>query len=319
MLNIAFLGTGGNMPMPDRFLSSILINYKGRKILIDCGEGTQVAMRMVKWGFKSIDIILITHEHGDHIFGLPGLLSTIGNSERKEPITIIGPVGIGKVVEGLIMSLKKLPYKVHIIEAGKKSFLVDFLKERADIKETSIKNNLFHDLIISTIELDHSAPCIGYSIYVPRRPKFSVEKAKLNNVPKEIWKSLQMGETVEYNGKLYNPQMVLGKERKGIKVSLITDTRPIDSIVPFIKDSNLLICEGTYGDDKDIIKAQENKHMTFSEAAALASAAKVQELILTHFSPSVKEPKKYIENAKNVFANSTIAYDGFIKKLKFNK
>lgn len=318
MIDIAFLGTGGNMPMPYRFLSSLLISYKGRKILIDCGEGTQVSMRMLKWGFKSIDIILITHEHGDHVLGLPGLLSTIGNSGRKSPITIIGPEGIKEVVEGLILAVKHLPYEINIIEVREKLFTVNFLKEEISLREDGLDNS-FCDLKISTIELDHSVPCIGYRLYIPRKPKFSVEKANINKVPKPIWKTLQNGRPIIYEGISYEPNMVLEHERRGIKISYITDTRPVDKILPFIENSDLFICEGTYGDDKDLEKAVKNRHMTFSEAAKLAYGGKVKELILTHFSPSLDEPEEYIENSRKIFKNSIVAYDGLVKSINFKE
>lgn len=298
MLNLALLGTGGGMPMPGRFLSAVLLNYQGRKILIDCGEGTQVSMRKLKWGFKSIDIICITHIHGDHIFGLPGLLSTIGNSGRKEPIIIIGPEGILDTIKGLLVPIGYLPYDLRIIENP----------------ETALN---FSNMIISTIELIHSTPCIGYSFYIPRKPKFLIEKAKLNQVPKEIWKRLQNGENVNYNGKTYRPDMVLGEERQGIKLSIITDTRPIDTIPKFINNSNLFICEGTYGDNEDLEKAIKNKHMTFSEAAKLAKEGNVDKLLLTHFSPALDHPEIYIKNATNIFSNTIIGYDRLVEELSF--
>lgn len=316
MIDIAFLGTGGNMPMPERFLSSLLISYKGRKILIDCGEGTQVSMRMLKWGFKSIDIILITHGHGDHVLGLPGLLSTIGNSERKSPITIIGPKGIEDIVRGLTVPIQGIPYELHVIEAGQRDFFVDFNKEGVEFREDILDSGYF-DLRISTIELDHSVPCIGYSIYVPRNPKFSVYKAYSYKVPKVLWKTLQNGKSVIYEGKLYHPGMVLEGERRGIKISYITDTRPVDAIMPFIQGSDVFICEGTYGDEKDYEKAVKNKHMTFSEAAYLACNGDAKQLILTHFSPSLNNPEEYLKNARNIFKNSYIAYDRLIKNINF--
>lgn len=316
MIDLAFLGTGGSMPMPYRFLSSLLISYKGRKILIDCGEGTQVSMRMLKWGFKSIDIILISHDHGDHVLGLPGLLSTIGNSGREDPITIIGPVGIGKVIEGLLLATRYIPFDIYIVETSKSSFSVDFLKEGIRLREDRTDND-FCDLKISTIELDHYIPCLGYSLYIPRRPKFSIEKAKIYKVPKPIWKTLQDGKSATYEGILYEPNMVLEGRRRGIKISYITDTRPVNGLISFIDNSDLFICEGTYGDEGDLHKAIENKHMTFSEAAALAYEGKVKELILTHFSPSLKNPEDYIENARSIFTNSTIAYDRLVKTMNF--
>ena len=115
MVDVVLLGCGGSMPTPERFLSSVVMMYKGNKILIDCGEGTQVSMRMCNTGFKTIDVICISHIHGDHIVGLPGLLGTIGNSGRTEPIVIIGPEGITKAVNGLKTIVEWLPYEINII------------------------------------------------------------------------------------------------------------------------------------------------------------------------------------------------------------
>lgn len=311
MIDLTLLGCGGGMPMPNRHLSSLFINCNGRKILIDVGEGTQVAIRKNKLGFKAIDIILITHIHGDHIVGLPGLLATIGNSGRKEPLKIIGPSGITDAIKGLSVLFPYLPYEINIIENPRK---LEFLmtKEYIDITNTDKC-----DFIIQCEELDHSAPCLGYSFYFKRRKKFDLQKAIESNVPKILWSKLQREENVEHEGVLYNSSMVLGDERRGIKISFITDTRPIEKINSLIYHSDLFICEGTYGSDEDLNKAIKNKHMTFREAANLAKASRVNELLLTHFSPAMSEPKDYINNAKEVFNNTIIGEDGMTKALKF--
>ncbi|MPQ44005.1 ribonuclease Z [Clostridium tarantellae] len=310
MLDISLLGTGGGMPMPNRYLSATLMSYKGRKILIDCGEGTQVSMRLLGWGFKTIDIICITHTHGDHIIGLPGLLGTIGNSGRVEPLTIIGPKGIKDVIDGLRTVVPVLPYEINVIENPLKPIMIKSTKESFKIEDNG-------DIILSTIELDHGMPCIGYNFYIKRTAKFNMEKAIENNVPKKLWGMLQKQEEVTVDGKIYYSYMVLGEERKGLKVSYITDSRPVEGLEEFIKDSNLFICEGTYGDDSDIEKAIKNKHMTFREAATLAKKGNVHKLLLTHFSSAMNEPESYKNNALEVFANTIIGEDRLVLNLKF--
>lgn len=299
MIDLALLGCGGSMPMTYRRLSSMLISFRGRKVLIDCGEGTQVAIRSIGWGFKTIDYICISHFHGDHTVGIPGLLATIGNSGRTEPLTIIGPEGISAVIDGLRVICPYLPYEVRIIEAPEESV------------------DLYEDMKLETLELEHSSPCLGYRFDVKRRAKFSLESAEKNQVPKMLWNRLQKGETLEHEGRLYEPSMVLGEERDGISLSFVTDSRPIETIPKFIENSDLFVCEGTYGDDEDKLKAIANCHMTFREAATMAKEGKVKELLLTHFSPAMMEPQQYIMNAKEEFANTVLGEDGLIKNLSF--
>lgn len=302
MVNLTLLGCGGNVPLPNRFLSSLFMNFNGRKILVDCGEGTQVSMKMKGCGFKDIDLICITHTHGDHIIGLIGLLSTMGNSERKKPVTIVGPVGIKEAMDA-IQVLITLPYKLNIIENPEGRF--------------SLVDPILSDLSIETIELEHSTECIGYNFYFARHPKFNVEKAQQNNVPRKYWNMLQKGMTIMDDDVNYTPDMVLGDDRKGIKISMITDTRPLDTIPEFIYDADLFICEAMYGDEMDISKAIKNKHMLFREAASLAVRGNAKQLLLTHFSPSIEDPNVFENNAKSVFENTIIGYDRFSTQIKY--
>ncbi|MPM23562.1 Ribonuclease BN [bioreactor metagenome] len=303
MVDLVLLGCGGNMPTPTRYLSSLFINYRGRKILIDCGEGTQISMKMKNCGFKNIDLILITHLHGDHFNGIIGLLSTIGNSSRTNDLTIVGPKGIIEHMNAVKVLVEYLPYKLNIIENPRGTF--------------SLSDEILKDVEISCIDLEHSTECIGYSIYFKRQAKFNKDKAVENKVPTMLWQKLQSGKSITMDGIEYTPSMVLGDNRKGIKLSYITDTRPLFSIPEFIKDSDLFICEGMYGDDMDISKASKNCHMTFREAANLARLGNVKKLLLTHFSPSLDNPYNYITNATNVFENTIIGEDRLELNLKF--
>ena len=303
MLDVTLLGTGGGMPLPGRYLSATLITYRGNKILIDCGEGTQVSMREINSGFKSIDMICITHIHCDHIIGLPGLLGTIGNSGRVNPLLILGPEGISEAVSAARVIAKYLPYEINVIENPQQE--IELYKG---------------EIVIKTLELDHSSPCIGYQLYVKRRPKFDLEKALSNKVPKDIWNQLQKSdEPIFYEEREYYPHLVLGEVRKGIKVSLVTDTRPILEIIPFIEGSDLFICEGTYAFDEEIEKAIKNKHMTFKEAATLAKKGSVKSLLLTHFGAALLTPEEYASNARNVFESTVIGRDHLSVNLNFSE
>lgn len=305
MIEVTLLGCGGGTPLPTRYLSATLINFKGRKILIDCGEGTQVSMREINTGFKSIDVIAVTHLHGDHIIGLPGLLGTIGNSGRMTPLYIIGPEGINEAVNAARVIAKYLPYEIIVIENPDSPIEIP----TAELKD---------ELMIETLNVDHSSPCLAYQIYIKRQPKFDVNKAISNQVPRLLWGRLQKGEdNILYEENVYMKEMVLGEKRKGIQVTLVTDTRPIEDIIPFIKDSDLFICEGTYGSIDDLHKAIQNKHMTFEEAATLALRANVKQLLLTHFGAALTNPLQFQHHATQIFEPTIIGYDHYKIQLNF--
>lgn len=302
MLEISLLGTGGMMPLPNRWLTSMVARCNGKMILIDCGEGTQITLKLQGWGFKAIELICFTHYHADHISGLPGMLLAIGNSGRTEPITLIGPSGLYAVVNGLRVIAPELPFELKYIE----------------LPNTQISYK-FNEYTISSIPVDHLVKCVSYRIDISRKGKFDVDRANLLGIPKNLWGILQNGSNVEYENKTYTPNMVLGSDRKGLRVTYCTDTRPIQNISEFALESDLFICEGMYGEDDQKEKALKKKHMVFSEAAKLAQNAKVKELWLTHFSPSLTQPDLFLKVAKSIFQNTTIGYDRLTKSLSFEE
>ena len=282
------------MPLPYPWLTSLMLRYNGSSLLIDCGEGTQIAIREKGWSFRPIDIICITHFHGDHISGLPGILLAMSNSDRTEPLTMIGPKGLERVVKALRVIAPELPFEIKFIE---------LTEPQQQIR--------LHGYVIDAFKVNHRVTCYGYSISIERAGMFEVDKAKQNDVPMRFWSRLQKGETIESDGRVYFPELVLGPARKGLKVTYTTDTRPTDSIVRNAKDSDLFICEGMYGEKGDVNNAVKYKHMTFEEAGRLAKQAGVKELWLTHYSPALNRPEQYIEDVRQIFQNS---YPGKDKK-----
>jgi len=300
MLDIALIGTGGMVPLHNRYLTSMAARLNGSMLLIDCGEGTQVTLKQLGWGFKNLDYICITHFHADHVSGLPGLLLTIGNSGRTEPLTIVGFIGIRNVVNHLRIIAPELPFEVKFIELPPVE-----------------KTVALGDYNLSVLPLDHRIYCFGYAININRAGKFDAERAKQQEIPIKFWSKLQNGETIKDNHKKYTPDMVLGPARKGIKVAYITDTRPVNTIPRFISGADLFICEGLYGDDEKKDKAKEHMHMVFSEAADLANRGGVKELWLTHYSPAMTDPENYIDVAKNIFPNTKLGYDRLATTILF--
>lgn len=302
MLDVCLLGTAGMMPLPHRFLTSLMTRYNGSSLMVDCGEGTQIAVKKVGWSFKPIDTICFTHFHADHISGLPGMLLTMGNAERTEPLTLIGPKGLERVVSALRVIAPELPFEIQCIEITEPEQVF----EQKGYKITAFRVN-------------HNVVCYGYTIEIERRGRFLVEQALERQIPKHYWSLLQKGETVQEGDRVFTPDMVMGAARRGIKLTYCTDTRPARSLVKNAMQSDLLICEGMYAEKEKLAKAKQYKHMTFYEAAQVARDAGVKELWLTHFSPSLVRAEDYMPEVRSIFPNAQLGRDGRTLELNYEE
>lgn len=300
MLDVCLLGTGGMMPLPYRWLTSLMMRYNGKSILIDCGEGTQIALRKKGWSPKPIDIICFTHYHADHISGLPGMLLTMGNAERTEPLLLIGPKGLNKVVGALRVIAPELPFPIECREIDGESQVFSF-----------------DGFEIRAFKVNHNVLCYGYSLEVSRTGKFDSERAQVQEIPMKFWSRLQKGESIREGDRTYTPDMVLGPPRKGLKVTYCTDTRPTAGITENARGADLLILEGMYGEPDKLAKARENKHMTMYEAARIARETDVPQLWLTHYSPSLTHPEEFLGEVRKIFPRTVAAKDGRTAELSF--
>ncbi len=302
MLEVCLLGTGGMMPMPRRYLTSLLARYNGMSILIDCGEGTQMAMRQAGYSPNPVGIMCFTHYHADHISGLPGMLLNMGNAERTEPLLMVGPRGLERVVNSLRVIAPELPFEIRFHE----------------LKEAS-EDIGFEGGLIRAFKVNHNVTCYGYSIEIKRQGRFDAGAAKEAGIPLKYWNRLQHGEIIDEEGMYFTPDMVMGAERRGLKLTYTTDTRPTKNIEENAKDADLFICEGMYGEQDKFEKALAHRHMMFNEAAQLAAAAQPKELWLTHYSPALFKPEQYMDEVREIFPAAKAGKDGMKTDLNFDE
>lgn len=278
-----------------------MTRYNGSNLLIDCGEGTQVAIREKGWSVHDLDVICFTHYHADHISGLPGLLLTLGNAERTRPVHMIGPKGLERVVNALRIIAPELPFSIEYHE----------ITER----EQDFEMNGY---CIHAFRVNHNVLCYGYTLEIKRQGRFDVERARDQEIPQKYWSRLQKGEILSgEDGTVYTPEMVLGPARRGIKMTYCTDTRPTESIVAAAEGSDLFICEGMYAEPEKLVKAKQYKHMTFYEAADMAKRAGVREMWLTHYSPSLVHAENYLPQVREIFPDAFLGKDGKNVELMF--
>jgi ribonuclease Z len=296
MLDVCLLGTGGMMPLPNRWLTALYTRYNGSNLLIDCGEGTQIAMREAGLSPRHIDVICFTHYHGDHVAGLPGLLLGMGNADRTEPLTLIGPKGLTRVVNALRVIAPELPFEIQFKEISG--------------PEESFKLPGDKDFTIHAYRVNHNVTCYCYAMTLDRTGKFDVARAMALDIPKPFWNRLQKGETIETEKGVLTPDMVLGAPRKGLKVGYCTDSRPCEGAVKAAQGADLFICEGMWGqaDKKDSMN--QKRHMLMQDACALAVRANAKRLWLTHYSPAEKSPEDYADILREIYPEVVISKDG---------
>lgn len=301
-LEAFILGTGGMMPLPHRFLTSVLLRRDGDLMLFDCGEGTQVALRSLNLKWKKISSIFISHTHADHITGLPGILMLSSQVDREEPLIIYGPPKVKEYVETSRRVLDMyINYEIIVREIAE--------PEKPWVLE---ENESF---TISSFPLDHTKPCVGYLFEEKMRPgEFFPHKAKELGVPVgPLFSKLQKGEAVTLSdGTTVEPHQVMGAPRLGRKFSFMTDTKYNPAFSAYVANSDLLICEGMFTKEMEA-DAAIKKHMTSIQAAKVAKeAGNVKKMGLIHYSPRYtnRELKKLLKEAQSDFPNTFLCTDG---------
>jgi ribonuclease Z len=273
----------------------VAVQRKGELILFDCGEGVQRQMIRARVGFHSKTKFFITHMHGDHVLGLPGLIQTMALLDRKQKLEVFGPVGIKAFIKGVQDTVQfVLTFPIEITEI-RKAGLVCQEKEYE----------------VQSAKTDHEIFSLAYALIEKPRPgRFNTEKAKALGIPEgPLWSKLQHGEKIKLpNGHIVEPEEVVGKPRPGRKIVYSGDTRPTESLIELAENADLMIHESTF-DDELLERAQEDGHSTPSQAAETAKKAMVKHLILTHISARYKNPKALLEQAKKIFPNADVAED----------
>jgi ribonuclease Z len=298
-MELIFLGTSSALPTKDRNHSAVALKAFGEIILLDCGEGTQRQMTRARLSPMKINKILLTHFHGDHFLGLPGLVQSMAFRGRKNPLHIFGPVGTSQIMD----CIKNLGY-----------FNLSFPIHTYELDSGLVIEN--EDYRVSCCPTKHTIPNLAYSIEEKRSPKFLLDKAiALGVKPGPDFGKLQAGIPINLNGETVLPEQVLGEERKGRRIVYSGDTRPCSNMINFSFRADVLIHESTF-DDSHQDKALENGHSTASEASQIAKSAQVRKLILTHISTRYRDTDLLEKEALKIFENPILAEDLMRIKVK---
>lgn len=306
MIDVTLLGTSALLPLPERAETAAQLVCEGHSILFDCGEGTQTAARKAGARLMNTDIIALTHYHGDHIFGLPGLLQTMQIMGRTGPLTVIGPGD----VEGALAPILAL--------TGELAFA---LRLRAlppeGIDLNGVSRGWPNGARLTAFPTAHRGISQGYVFELPRAGRFLPEKARALGVPVHCWHILQGGACIDLEGRCIRPEMVMDAPRKGLKVVFSGDTAPCHALREASRNADLLLCEATYGENEQAQLATEHGHMNFAQAGALAAEAGVKRLWLMHYSQMIHNPEAYLPNARAFFPEAECGVDGKFIRLSF--
>ena len=299
-IDVIFLGTGGSLPTRERGLPSVALRRDGELLLFDCGEGTQRQMMHAGLGFNRPTSIMISHLHGDHVLGLPGLIQTMSSLARDKPLEVFGPEGLSRFFKSMHSTLgfaSTFPVKLTEIKPG-----------------TRLERNGYSMIMVLA---KHDITCLAYAVEEKERPgRFHPDKARRLGVPEgPLWKELQHGKDVKVGGKLVSPRQVVDSPRRGLKVVYAIDTRPSESVRSLAKGADLLIHDGGFAEDRKD-KAREYYHSTAREAASIAKSAKCQRLALVHISAVTRDDSILAKEAKRVFKNTLVPRDLMTLSLK---
>ena len=299
MLTITLLGTAATMPLPDRALSTAFAACGGHGLLFDCGEGTQAAARRAGVNLMRADAVCLTHYHGDHIFGLPGLLQTLGAQGRTRPLLLVGPKGLAGIWSAVRALTGPLPYAVRLQEADG-PLALDALSEGWPT-----------GAVLRPFATRHRVPSRGYRLDLPRAGRFDPAKARALNVPVPAWKLLQRGQSIPLeSGAVVAPADVLGPARRGLRFVFSGDTAPCPALEQAAQNADLFLCDATYPDNEQEAQAKQWGHSTFAQGAAIAKKADVRRFWLMHYSPMILEPEAALPNAQAVFPAAECGFDG---------
>lgn len=302
VIDVLLLGNGAMKPLPDRWLSSTLVRIGRALMLLDCGEGTQIVHRRFGWGFKQLGTIILSHCHADHVAGLPGIIFSIAEAGRTDPVHIYGPAETIRIVQGLAVIMPYLRFDLVV-------------HELSDGDQLDLDNGLH----VTVASGDHrNTPVLAWRFELPRQGRFDTEAATRLGVPRHRWSALQRGETLEIDGRTIQPNDVVGPPRPGLSFAFNTDTRPVPAHLEIARNVDLLINEATYLNSEDQQKAADYDHMTLDEACAIARDSGARRLLLTHFSGAIANPLDYADAARALFPTAEIGYSGWATTLSFS-